>query len=264
HLINAAAAFALMAFITICAGVMAVRFNSMLVAILGILGGYGTPVMLSTGVVNFVGLFSYMLLLGFGVLGISYKKNWHLLNYLSFFCTYVLFFGSMKAYTVDHFWEVMPFLTAFFVLFSTMVFFFHLVSRTRSTLLEPIALLINAGIYFAVSYGLISQAFDYRWVAAVSLGLATFYVVHVWYCLVMRDLDRELLFSFVGLAAFFLGVTMPLLLSREWITVSWAIQAFVMLWIAGKLQSEFLRHAAYLLYLIVIGRFCFIDLGNQY
>lgn len=264
QLIGMIPAFALMAFITVSAGALAVRFNSMLVAILGILGGYGTPVMLSTGAVNFVGLFSYELLLGCGVLGISYQKKWHLLNYLSFVCTYILFFGAMDKYQSTDFWEVMPFLTAFFVLFSTMVFIFNLSSRTKSTLLEPIGLLINAGIYFAVSYNLVSEAFDYRWVAAVSLALAAFYVAHVWYCLVFRVLDRELLFCFVGLAAFFLAVTIPLVLSNEWITVSWAIQAFVMLWIAGKLQSEFLRHVAYFLYLLVIGRFCFIDLGNQY
>ncbi len=257
-------AFGLMIFITVCAGGIAIRLNSMLVAVLGILGGFGTPVMLSTGVVNFVGLFSYMLLLGCGVLGISYKKNWHLLTYLAFLCTYGLFFGSMHAYRVEHFWQVMPFVSGFFVLFSTAVFLFNLVNRTKSTLLEPLGLLINAGIYFAVSYQLVSEAYDYRWVAAVTLALAAFYVAHVWYFLVRKLLDRELLFCFIGLAAFFLAVTVPLLLSAEWITASWAIQAFVMLWIAGKLRSEFLRHVAYLLYLIVAARFCFLDLPSQY
>jgi len=263
-MIDMVPAFALMIFITVCAGGMAVRLNSMLVAVLGILGGYGTPIMLRTDVVNFPGLFSYMLLLGCGVLGISYKKNWHLLSYLSFVCNYGLFFGAMRAYRVEYFWEVMPFLSAFFVLFSTMVFLFNLVNRTKSTLLEPIALLINAGIYFVVSYGLVDQAYDYRWVAAVTLALAAFYVAHVWYFLVRRLLDRELLFCFIGLAAFFLAVTVPLLLSAEWITVSWAIQALVILWIAGKLDSQFLRHVAYLLYMIVAVLFCFFDLPRQY
>jgi hypothetical protein len=265
-MIDMLTAFALMIFITVCAGGMAIRFNSMLVAILGILGGYGTPIMLRTGVVDFLGLFSYMLLLGCCVLGISYKKNWHLLTYLSFVFTYGLFFGAMtgKPYANEHFWQVMPFLSAFFVLFSTTVFLFNLVNRTKSTLLEPIGLLINAGIYFVVSYGLVDQKLGYRWVAVVTLALAAFYVAHVWYFLVRRLLDRELLFCFIGLAAFFLAVTVPLLLSAEWITVSWAIQALVMLWIAGKLKSEFLRHVAYLLYMIVIARFCCVDLPHQY
>ena len=269
-------AYALMVFLTVCAGAMAVRFDSMLVAVLGIIGGYGTPIMLSTGVVDFVGLFSYLLLLGVGILGISYKKNWHLLNYLSFVCTYGLFFSAMSAapYRVEHFWEVMPFLTGFFILFSTMVFLFNLVNRTKSTLLEPIGLVINAGIYFVASYRLVEQfavhsglaeaGFGHRWVALVTLALAAFYVAHVWYFLARRLLDRELLFCFIGLAAFFLAVTVPLILSREWITVCWAVQALVMLWIAGKLQSEFLRQVSYVLYLIVVGRFCLLDLPHQY
>ena len=70
--------------------------------------------------------------------------------------------------------------------------------------------------------------------------------------------------SFMGLAMFFLAVTIPLVLSREWITVSWAIQALVMLWLADKLKSEFLRQVAYLLYGIVLVRFGFIDLPAQY
>lgn len=260
------AAFGLMILITVAACGMAIRFNSLLVAILGILGGYFTPVMLSTDEVNFVGLYSYMTLLGCGVLAVNYRKNWHLLNYLSFICTYGLFFASMaKApYKVDNFWEVMPFLTAFFILFSTSTFLFNVVRREKTTLLELLALVINAGIYFAVSYQLVDQAYNYQWVSVVTLSLAAFYIAHVWYFLVRRLEDRELLFGFTGLAAFFLAVTIPLLLSDRWITASWAIQALVMLWIAGKLNSQFLRHVSYLLYLLVIGRFGFIDLPAQY
>jgi len=265
HLIEVLPAFALMALITFSAGVLAVRFNSVLVAVLGIIGGYGTPVMLRTGEVNFPGLFGYMLVLGVGVLGISYKKNWRLLSYLSFACTYVLFFAAMRSYEDSHFWQVMPFLTAFFVLFSTMVFIFNLATRHKSTLLEVLGLWINAGIFFAVSYGLIMDAFDNKAaVAAVTLGLTLFYVGHVYYFLVRNLHDRELLMSFTALAAFFLTVTLPLVLSSEWITVSWAIQALVMLWVAGKLDSQFLRHVSYLLYAIVLVRFGFVDLRNQY
>ncbi len=264
HMIGAVPGFALMAFVTLCAGVMAVRFNSVLVVVLGIIGGYGTPIMLYTGEVNFIGLFAYMLVLGVGILGISYKRNWRLLSYLSFVCTYALFFSAMQSYKPADFWEVMPFLAAFFVLYSTMIFIFNLANRTKSTLLEILGLLINAGIFFVVGYVLVEQLYGKEWVAAVTLGLVVFYVAHVYYFLLRKLLDRELLLSFTGLAAFFLAVTVPLVLSREWITTSWAIQAFVMLWIAGKLKSEFLRHVSYLLYVIVLGRFCFIDLQSQY
>ncbi len=264
HLIDAYPAFALMALITVAAGVMAVRFDSLLIAVLGIIGGYGTPILLSTGGVNFVGLFAYMLLLGCGILGISLKKNWHLLNYLGFACTYGLFAASMKDYTTAEFWNVMPFLAGFFVLYSTTLFLFNVVQRTKSTLLELLGLLLNAGIFFVASYVLVRDAYGPTAVAAVTLGLTAFYAAHVYYFLVRRIADRELLLSFMGLSAFFLTATIPLVLSREWITVSWAIQALVMLWLADKLDSQFVRQVAFLLYGLVLFRFGFMDLPAQY
>jgi uncharacterized membrane protein len=264
HLIDVLPAFALMALVTLAAGVLAVRYDSMLIAILGIIGGYGTPVMLSGGPANFVGLFSYMLLLGCGILGISLKKNWHLLNYLGFACTYALYAASMRSYVPAQFWNVMPFLIGFFVLYSTVLFLFNVVQRTKSTLLELLGLLLNAGIFYAASYILVRDVYGSRAVAAVTLGLTAFYAVHVYYFLARRIADRELMLSFMGLAVFFLAVTIPLLLSRAWITVSWAIQALVMLWMADKLKSAFLRQVAFLLYGIVLVRFGFFDLRDQY
>ena len=264
HLIGAITAFALMGLITISAGAMAVRFNSLLIAVLGILGGYGTPVMLATGATNFPGLFSYTLLLGCGILGISIKKNWHLLNYIGFVCTYGLFLGAIPPYQSQDFWSVMPFLVGFFVLYSTSLFLFNVVNRVKSTLLEVIGLLLNAGIFFAASYYLVERSYGYRAVACISLGLCAFYAAHVYYFLYRKVTDRELMLSFLGLAALFLGITIPLLLTREWITVSWAIQALVMLWLADKLKSEFLRQLAFLLYGIMLFRFGFLDLPGQY
>lgn len=264
HLVEVTVAFALMSLVTALAGAIAVRFNSILVAVLGIIGGYGTPIILSTGVVNFPGLFGYMLVLGIGVLGLCYWKNWPLVNYLSFASTFALFFASMRSYDVSHFWEVMPFVAAFFVLFSTMTFLYKIVNQSKSNLLDLGAMVVNAGVVYAVSYRLVDQVYGQKWVAAVTLTLAAFYTAHVFYFLRRRLVDRELLTCFTGLAAFFLAVTMPLLLSREWVTASWAIQAFVLLWIAGKLGSEFLRHVCYLLYGIVLLRFGVIDLSRQF
>lgn len=264
HLIAQAPAFALMSLVTVVAGAIAVRFDSILVAVLGIVGGYGTPVLLSTGVVNFPGLYGYMLVLGCGVLGMCYWKNWPLVNYLSFACNYALFFASLRDYTTAHFGEVMPFVAAFFVLFSTMTFLYTIANRAKSNLLDLLALLVNAAVFFFVGRHLIQEAYTREWVAALTLSLAAFYTAHVYFFLHRKLVDRELLVCFIGLTAFFLAVTMPLLLARDWVTASWALQALVMLWIARKLGSEFLRHVCYVLYAVVLFRFGFIDLTAQF
>lgn len=264
QLIEVYPSFALMILVTACAASLAIKLDSMLVAIFAIIGGYCTPILLSTGQVNFVGLFSYMLLLGIGLLVINWYKHWHLLNFLSFFFNYLLFFSAMQNYQLDYFWQVLPFLIGFFMLYSTTVFLFCLVKHAKSTLLDLLALIINAAIFFATAYYLIETAYGQIWVALLTVALSAFYIGHVYYCLVRRVKDRELLLIFIGLAAFFVTITLPLLLSKQWITVSWSLQALVMLWMAGKVRSAFLQQVAYLLYFIVLVRFCFIDLPDQY
>lgn len=258
-------AFALMAAITIAAGLLAVRCNSLLVAVLGLAGGYGTPIMLSTGVVNFPGLYTYLLLLGCGVFVTAAVKNWHLLNFLSLLLTYGLAIAALvQAYEPDLFWRVMPFFAAFFMLFSTMSFVHNVLQQHESNLLEVLGLFMNAGVFFAIGYLLIEDTYAVEWAGILTLGLAVFYTGHVYYMLMRRHRGRALTLSFFALAAFFLSVTMPIILSEAWITVSWSVEALVLLWMAGKVQSRFLRQLAYALYILTLGRLLLLDLPAQY
>lgn len=264
-ILSMAPAFALMALVTLAAGFLAVQLNAQLIAVLGLLGGYGTPLMIAGDSSNLVGLFSYILLLGIGVFYVSGKKEWRLLHYLGFTATFFLFFQASHSYfDAGRFWVFMPFLICFFVLFSTITFIFHLVNRKKSTLLELLFLFLNAGVFFGFSVYFVRETYSREMVSWVTLSLAAFYIAHSYWFLKKNIQDRGLLLSFIGLAAFFVAITLPLVLSEGWITVSWAIQGFVMLWIASRLKSEFLRQLAYLLYGIVLFRFLFFDLGGEF
>ena len=64
-----------------------------------------------------------------------------LLSYLGFICHHILVLASLRAFVPTvHFWQVMPFLLAFFGMFSTMVFIYNLRTRVRSNLLDVIVL----------------------------------------------------------------------------------------------------------------------------
>ena len=69
--------FALMALVTATAGLVAIRYDALFTAILGLVGGFVTPLALSTGVDRPVGLFSYVLLLDLGLLWVARQKRWH-------------------------------------------------------------------------------------------------------------------------------------------------------------------------------------------
>ncbi|MFN2540660.1 MAG: DUF2339 domain-containing protein [Chthoniobacterales bacterium] len=74
--------FSLMALITAVAFLLAVRLNAMLVAVLGIAGGFLTPVLLSTGQDNPLGLFGYIALLDIGLLAVAQRQRWNVLAIL--------------------------------------------------------------------------------------------------------------------------------------------------------------------------------------
>ena len=50
--------------------------NALVVAVLGIAGGFLTPVLLSTGQDNPLGLFGYIALLDIGLLAVARRKDW--------------------------------------------------------------------------------------------------------------------------------------------------------------------------------------------
>lgn len=82
--------FALMALTTVVAGLLSVRYNSVFIAVLGLLGGFATPLLLSSGKDRPVALFSYVLMLDLGFLAISVHKRWHRVVWLSFVATVLL------------------------------------------------------------------------------------------------------------------------------------------------------------------------------
>ena len=73
------ATFVLMTLVTAVAFVLAVRLEAQVVAILGILGGFLTPVLLSSGHDNPAGLFGYVALLDLGLIAVALHQRWHFL-----------------------------------------------------------------------------------------------------------------------------------------------------------------------------------------
>ena len=106
HLIDLMPAFAAMALVTAAAFFLAVRMNAQVIVILGLLGGFLTPVLLSTGVDNPTALFGYIAVLNIGVAAVAIRKRWDYLVLLAAAGTIVMefawadkFFAVSKANT---------------------------------------------------------------------------------------------------------------------------------------------------------------------
>jgi len=101
HLVGMLPAFALMVLVTAVAVALSIHHDSVFIAVLGLLGGFATPALLSTGENRPFGLFGYLLMLNIGLAWVAYRKNWPHLTALAL------------AFTVFYQWGwVAKFLTA--------------------------------------------------------------------------------------------------------------------------------------------------------
>ena len=109
--------FLLMTLITAVAFLLAVRLNAIVVAVLGIAGGFLTPVLLSTGQDNPLGLFGYIALLDIGLLAVAQRQRWNALPILGAIGTALMQIGWVAAFFVPEKYftgnKVLVFMTVF-------------------------------------------------------------------------------------------------------------------------------------------------------
>src|SRR5216117_4342284 len=92
--------FLLMTLITAVAFLLAVRLKAIVVAVLGIAGGFLTPVLLSTGQDHPLGLFVYIALLDVGLLAVAQRRRWNTLAILGALGTALMQFAWVAAFFV--------------------------------------------------------------------------------------------------------------------------------------------------------------------
>ena len=255
-------AFVSMALVTAAAVVLAVRLNALSVAVLGAIGGYLTPVMLTTAHPNLHLLYAYLLILGVGMLGVALRRQWPLLTWLSFIFNSIIFLAAAaKPYGKGTTEEIL-YLCVFFVLYSSAMFAYAVLKRVKVTPVEIISLFLNVMVTLGGGVLLIGDGqADRVYVAILALGMATFYVAHIWGFLLGRHFDRGLLSTFIALVVILIGIALPLLFTGHILTTVLALQALAFLWLGGRLESRMFIRGAICLYVIVAVRIClgFLD-----
>jgi uncharacterized membrane protein len=92
--------FLLMTLITTTAFLLAVRMEAQVVAVLGLVGGFLTPVLLGSNVDNSLALFGYIALLDLGLMAVGLNRRWYYLVLLGALGTIAMQLGW-----VDKFFE---------------------------------------------------------------------------------------------------------------------------------------------------------------
>ena len=83
NLIPALVTFVLLGLVTAVAVLLSIRRESLFIAVLGLLGGFATPALLSSGEDKPIPLFAYLMLLNIGLAWVAYRNTWPLLTALT-------------------------------------------------------------------------------------------------------------------------------------------------------------------------------------
>ncbi|HEX8618659.1 MAG TPA: DUF2339 domain-containing protein [Thermoanaerobaculia bacterium] len=109
------AAFLGMLVVTAAAVYLSTRRDSVFIALLGLIGGFATPALLSSGENRPIELFSYLLLLNGGIAWIAYRKRWPLLTGLSVVLTAIYQWAWIERFLTT---GQLPLAAAVFLLFA--------------------------------------------------------------------------------------------------------------------------------------------------
>ncbi len=255
-------AFGLSIAVTAAAIFLAVALRAQPVALIGVLGGYAAPLLYSTGEKNLPGLFSYLLLLGVGVLAAAWRRNWKGLNLLSFVFTLALYFAALaRFYREENDYPVaIVCIAAFFLLFSMLPVFYNLVNRVRISLYELLLLLANAFVFFGAGVILTYDRFDLRTASLAPLGMAIFYLIMLFIGLRREDRDRLLLHTWGALASAAIATAIPMIFEEAAITAVWAVEAMLLIYLYARSNARPLYALGGVLLMLAVIRFAVFDI----
>lgn len=251
QLISQPVAFVLMILITLTASLLSVRYDSPTVGIIGIVGGFATPFILSTGQSNRVILFTYVAILDAGVLLVAYFRKWPIFNYLTFLFTYISFiaghFSSPEAFNHLRFNTLsFSYLTLFFLIYLAISFTRNIRLKESFLYADISLILLNAIAYFSLSYQLLVDHYK-DWIGFWAVFLGLIYLIMGLFVYRRYNGTRNLSLTLLAIAAGFITLAIPLQLDGNWVTISWALEAVIVFYLNLKINPPKIPLAGFLI-----------------
>lgn len=268
HLIPSSVAFIAMLAVTAFNGFMAWSQDSELLALYAIVGGYSTPLLLSTGENHEIALFTYLLLLNIATLVLIALRPWSRLLLGSFAGTVFFFIAwSTQFYNNSEFGITAFFLSIFFLVFAFAPHLVRLNQQIRTDLLatrDALALLIlplaNACLGFLGFYLLVQNSGSSSAQPWIAVAFAAFYL------LLMRapDLPEHTIPPALKsldlvIAVVFLTIAIPLKTHGRWLTIGWLVEGAALLYLTRYVPQRLLRALALIALALGLGALLIVN-----
>ena len=227
-------AFALMFFVTVATIWFALSYSQQIIALIGMVGGYAVPFLLSNGGGHVWVLLSYVAFINVGILIISFYKQWRWLYHSAFVFTWALYLTLHVFKYKDNQGLYFSFLLVYYLIFHFAFIVRKLWAKDTFTIGDILILLSNTLLFYSLGLSftfenVFAQTRDYLTVFTLVNALFHFLV---YYYTRSRGASKELKYLSLILAISFGTLTIPIYFEGVWITLFWAMEAGGLFWVA--------------------------------
>ncbi len=214
--------------VTALAVVMAVSYDALPIAILAVIGGFLSPVLLSTGTNHPYALFTYIAILDMVAMGTAYFRKWRALELLCFAATIVIYLGwHQRFYASDQMMPALIFTSLFYLMF-LLIPTLHSLVRRLPVMTEGLVIIIFSALLSFISYYDILFRDDRYFMGFVVIGqaLLVFLLFLVWSRRV--GMDNNISASFLTITLGLVIIAIPIQLKLYGVPIAWSVEGAVL------------------------------------
>lgn len=234
--------FVLLFVCSVFAVICAIYYNTVIIALIGLVGAYVVPFLIgeNTGEVDF--LFSYFTVINTAILVVSVKKNWQLLNYFSYIFTwlFILLWYAFNYQTSLYFYSFLSFISVTFLLFYLQFIWYKIKNHLLFVASDVVLILSNTFLFYAIGFSIIKSCALYNnYLGAFTIfnALLQFFIAK--WVFAKKLADKNLFYLSLGLVFTFITLAIAVELNGSWITLFWLMEALILNAIAQKQKIDF-------------------------
>ena len=229
ELIRPDAAFALLAVVVAVASLLALRYESIVIGLLGVIGAFISPVLLGPELSDLRLLGLYILLVDLGILGISTFRNWRWFTLVGWVGSYGLFFTGLEYYPDFDPVLTQIVLTGVFLTFAAATPLFHILWRRMPGPADLSLMSLNTTGYFALTFLILWDGYS-EWFGLIAFSLSAFYGLTALLALRRSGTSARVTVFSLGIAVVFLTIGFPLQLDGYSVAIAWTAQGAMFVW----------------------------------
>ena len=245
-------AFALLVFITAVSVFLSIAYDKKELAIFSLLGGFASPLMVSSGAGNYIVLFTYLLILNAGMLTLAYKKGWKVVSCIAYGLTLLFYWIWLLCEFDDQYAGAVVFALLFFLQFYLLAMIDYFKQKERKiTIFQAVIITGNNLSLFAASLYII-QDLDINLKGIVTITMALLNAIPLWFVIKDKAVNKQMLYMLIATVLTFVSLAAPVQLNGGAITMFWAVETVVLRLLYRQSSIKLFKFGYFILQVFVI------------